>query len=219
MNNRSSMREENSEKTGCIKVPEIRCEIPRIRPLSYGEVLGCTSPKIKESKICIFIGDGRFHLESVMINNPKIEGFYKYCPFSKKMSRERYGYEKMLKVRTEEKRRAMMGRSFGVILGTLGRQGNGGIFEAVWSYLKEKGYLLYPIKIREINQEILNSFPFIDSFVQISCTRLSLDWGSSYPKPLLNPYEVFNDLEEYSMDYYSNERAVPWSNYGVERKD
>lgn len=50
-------------------------EIPQCKPLSPGEVLGCTSPKIKNSELVIFIGDGRFHLESVMIANPNLKFF------------------------------------------------------------------------------------------------------------------------------------------------
>ena len=51
--------------------------IPQCKPLSPGEVLGCTSPKIKEAEVIIFIGDGRFHLESVMITNPD-KKFFRY---------------------------------------------------------------------------------------------------------------------------------------------
>ena len=71
--------------------------IPMTRPRAAGEVLGCTSPVIKplngsgqspesgleESKageIVIFIGDGRFHIESCMIRNPHLT-FYQYDPF------------------------------------------------------------------------------------------------------------------------------------------
>lgn len=52
-------------------------EIPQAKPLSPGETLGCTSPRIKNSKKVVFIGDGRFHLESAMIANPTLE-FFRY---------------------------------------------------------------------------------------------------------------------------------------------
>jgi diphthamide biosynthesis enzyme Dph1/Dph2-like protein len=32
------------------------------KPLSPGEILGCTSPKMLESDSLIYLGDGRFHL-------------------------------------------------------------------------------------------------------------------------------------------------------------
>lgn len=37
--------------------------VPQIKPLSPGEVLGCTSPVIEGVDALVFIADGRFHLE------------------------------------------------------------------------------------------------------------------------------------------------------------
>jgi 2-(3-amino-3-carboxypropyl)histidine synthase len=37
--------------------------VPQIKPLSPGEVLGCTSPLIEGVDALVFIADGRFHLE------------------------------------------------------------------------------------------------------------------------------------------------------------
>ncbi|VDM97203.1 unnamed protein product [Thelazia callipaeda] len=57
--------------------------IPQVKPLSPGEILGCTSPKLQEDvDALIYVGDGRFHLESVMIQNPSFV-FYQYDPYSK----------------------------------------------------------------------------------------------------------------------------------------
>ena len=37
--------------------------------------LGCTSPnEIQDTDVLIYLGDGRFHLESAMIANPDIQG-------------------------------------------------------------------------------------------------------------------------------------------------
>src|ERR1700733_1344037 len=46
--------------------------IPQISPLSKGEILGCTSPRLASTDgvdIILYLGDGRFHLESAMIHN------------------------------------------------------------------------------------------------------------------------------------------------------
>lgn len=41
-----------------------------------GEVLGCTAPVIAQSADAIvFVADGRFHLEAIMIANPDIPAF------------------------------------------------------------------------------------------------------------------------------------------------
>jgi 2-(3-amino-3-carboxypropyl)histidine synthase len=65
--------------------------LPQTKPRSKGEVLGCTSPVIdpapsgsdsqqEVSGTVVFIGDGRFHIESCMIRNPHLT-FYQYDPF------------------------------------------------------------------------------------------------------------------------------------------
>jgi 2-(3-amino-3-carboxypropyl)histidine synthase len=84
--------------------------IPQCKPLSPGEVLGCTSPVLdthlqrnmsSDNSIAIlpttravvcFVADGRFHLESTMIaNHTKINTFYRYDPYSRILSIEAYG--------------------------------------------------------------------------------------------------------------------------------
>jgi len=48
--------------------------VPQAKPLSPGEILGCTSPQLPETtKMIIYLGDGRFHLESAMIANPLLK--------------------------------------------------------------------------------------------------------------------------------------------------
>lgn len=37
--------------------------VPQVKPLSPGEVLGCTSPVISDRDALVFVADGRFHLE------------------------------------------------------------------------------------------------------------------------------------------------------------
>lgn len=37
--------------------------VPQAKPLSPGEVLGCTSPSLEGYDAFVFVADGRFHLE------------------------------------------------------------------------------------------------------------------------------------------------------------
>jgi 2-(3-amino-3-carboxypropyl)histidine synthase len=46
----------------------------------------------------VFIGDGRFHIESSMIMNPDLT-FYQYDPFKQLLTEERYDTEEMKKIR------------------------------------------------------------------------------------------------------------------------
>lgn len=195
--------------------------VPQVRPLSMGEVLGCTSPVIGGADAVVYIGDGRFHLESAMIQNPGL-AFYKYCPFSRRLTREFYDHGRMLETRSRQIRRAMGSDVFGVILGSLGRQGNRRVMENVVGRLERMGKReIYRIVVDEINEEILDRFDYIDAFVQVSCPRLSIDWGGCYRKPLLSPYELYEMARgggmfhggEYKMDYYAADGAAPWKNY------
>ena len=81
-----------------------------------------------------YLGDGRFHLESIMIANPDVPAF-RYDPYSKKLTRERYNHQEMQTFRddaVQAARKSIKPLSeitptsplWGVILGTLGRQGN-----------------------------------------------------------------------------------------------
>ena len=57
--------------------------------LFSGETLGCTSAKITSSENLVFVADGRFHLESVMIQTPSVRA-YRYDPYCKRLTREGY---------------------------------------------------------------------------------------------------------------------------------
>lgn len=46
--------------------PFARLHVPQAKPLSPGEVLGCTAPRLGEAgewDVLVFVADGRFHLE------------------------------------------------------------------------------------------------------------------------------------------------------------
>jgi len=76
-----------------------------------------------------YVGDGRFHLESIMIANPTVPAF-RYDPYSKKFTRETYEHKEMKTVRGDAVKSARKGLEDGgsgnwaVTLGTLGRQGS-----------------------------------------------------------------------------------------------
>lgn len=75
-----------------------------------------------------YLGDGRFHLESIMISNPSTPA-YQYDPYSRKFTREYYDFQSMVRIRSDAIEKARKAKKFGLILGTLGRQGNPKILE------------------------------------------------------------------------------------------
>ncbi|CAL1301444.1 unnamed protein product [Larinioides sclopetarius] len=191
-------------------------EIPQAKPLSPGETLGCTSPKIQNSQKVVFIGDGRFHLESAMIANPTLE-FFRYNPYDKKITREYYDYDKMTQIRLKEVQLAASCQKFGVILGTLGRQGSPKVLDYIQSVLKQGNKCHVIVLLSEIFPDKLKLFDNIEAWVQIACPRLSIDWGYSFGKPLLSPYELAAAMKEvkwqdkYPMDFYATSSLGSWT--------
>ena len=189
--------------------------VPQIAPLSKGEILGCTSPKLSDEDnvdVILYLGDGRFHLESIMIHNPTIPA-YRYDPYSRKLTREEYGHEEMQDLRRDAISTAKKARKWGLILGSLGRQGNPHTMGLIEKSLRDKGIPWVNLLMSEIFPGKLAMMSDVECWVQVACPRLSIDWGYAFPRPLLTPYEALVALGEkedwgkgvYPMDYYGKE--------------
>ncbi|KAG0638696.1 putative diphthamide synthesis protein-domain-containing protein [Tuber brumale] len=208
---------EDLEKAG------FKITIPQIAPLSKGEVLGCTSPRIPSSAspgeeggvdALVYVGDGRFHLESAMIQNPKLPA-YRYDPYSRKFTRETYNHQELHTLRRDAISTARRAKKFGLILGTLGRQGNPNTLSNLENRLKELQTPYVILLLSEIFPGKLKLFEDVDAWVQVACPRLSIDWGYAFPKPLLSPYEAtivlglreedWDEERGYRMDFYGKE--------------
>jgi 2-(3-amino-3-carboxypropyl)histidine synthase len=192
--------------------------IPQIMPLSKGEILGCTSPKLdtgdKPVDAILYLGDGRFHLESAMIHNPSIPA-YRYDPYSRRLTRESYNHEEMHGLRRTAISQAKGAKKWGLILGSLGRQGNPHTMAMIERLLDEKGIPHITLLLSEIFPGKLGMMSDVEAWVQVACPRLSIDWGYAFPRPLLTPYEALIVLgvrsdwkaegDVYPMDYYGKE--------------
>lgn len=201
---------------------EKAAKVPQVKPLSVGETLGCTSPIVgADVDAVVFVCDGRFHLESAMIQNPQVKGgFYRYDPFQLTLTRESFAHGEMHRQRRASIEAAGSATLVGLILGTLGRQGSSGVLEGVERLLEQRGIPHLTVLLSDVSPERLARFQGVEAWVQVACPRLSIDWGEAFAVPLLTPYEAhiafgsatYQDV--YPMDYYSN-RGGPWSNYGA----
>lgn len=191
--------------------------IPQITPLSKGEILGCTSPQLDNAgvDILLYLGDGRFHLESAMIHNPTIPA-YRYDPYSRTLSRETYYHDEMHTLRRDAIAGAKSARKWGLILGSLGRQGNPNTMAMIENQLTARGIPFVNLLLSEIFPGKLAAMADVECWVQIACPRLSIDWGYAFPRPLLTPYEALvalgakEDWDKsnqgiYPMDFYAKE--------------
>lgn len=167
-----------------------------------------------------------------MIANPRVPAF-RYDPYSKKFTRERYDHALMKRVRQaaidtarqsiQHPSAAHPNQVWGVILGTLGRQGSLGQLRAITRQLAQcsRPVPFVPILLSEMSPAKLALFgAHVSAFVQTSCPRLSIDWGYAFDRPLLSPYETavalgavkgWNESEEsaYAMDFYA--AGSPWA--------
>jgi 2-(3-amino-3-carboxypropyl)histidine synthase len=196
--------------------------VPQCKPLSKGEILGCTAPKLENQDLFIYLGDGRFHLEAVMIANPGVPAF-KYDPYSKKFTKELYDHKEMHSLRTDAINQAKSAQKFGLILGTLGRQGSPKVMQYLEEELTRRNKNFVRVLLSEIMPQKMAMFEDVDVWIQIACPRLSIDWGYAYPKPLLTPYEAAVLLESipkwddpsqsgiYPMDFYAKDSLGRWT--------
>jgi 2-(3-amino-3-carboxypropyl)histidine synthase len=205
----------------------VKIFIPQEKPLSRGELLGCTAPsgiaKAFGLDAIVYVADGRFHLEALMIANPSLAAF-QYDPYSKVLTRESYDHAKMLLLRenaiSKSRLSIMNNEIVGLIIGTLGRQSSPSTISFCEEKLLQAKIAFVKICISEISPGKLALFPPVGCWIQTSCPRLSIDWGYSYGKPLLSPYEGAVLLKEsewdssvYPMNFYSKSSASPWTPY------
>ena len=110
-----------------------------------------------------------------------------------------------------------------LIQGTLGRQGSPKVYEYLESEFKRRNISYISVLLAEITPQTLACFEDIDAWVQIACPRLSIDWGYSFEKPLLTPYEMAVVLDEaswgdkYPMDFYAKDSLGPWTPNHIKR--
>ncbi|KAI8618443.1 putative diphthamide synthesis protein-domain-containing protein [Chytriomyces sp. MP71] len=219
--------------------PAYPVTVPQSKPLSPGEILGCTSPNLhlQDDSVILYLGDGRFHLESIMISNPSLPA-YRYDPYPKAFTREYYDHARMRQLRSSAIKAVETIRPKGqdrplvaIVMGTLGRQGSPKVManlqsmvpagvDSIFVLLSE----IFADKLHRIGREGRK----VDAFIQTSCPRLSIDWGHSFGVPLLSPYEAAvafgkaeakwrdNEEELYPMDFYSRGSRGNWTPNFVE---
>lgn len=190
-------------------------QVPQSKPLSPGEILGCTAPKLPSGTALIYLGDGRFHLEAAMIANPTLEA-YKYDPYEKKFTEEHYDHLKMRRNRKNAIDQAKNAKKFGLILGTLGRQGSVKVMQHLQDQISAHNKESALILLSEIFPTKLELLSDIDAFVQVACPRLSIDWGTAFPKPLLTPYELNVALGEARWTCQTEDKIVETENYPMD---
>lgn len=101
-----------------------------------------------------------------MIANPHLRAF-RYDPYEKKLTEEFYNHEEMLNTRLMAIEHAKETGRFGLILGTLGRQGNLNVLKNLENKIKSLGKENVIILLSEIFPDKIKLFKGIDAFIQV----------------------------------------------------
>ena len=101
-----------------------------------------------------------------MIANPKLRAF-RYDPYEKKLTEEFYDHKMMLYNRKTSISQSVKAENFGLLLGTLGRQGNTNVLFNLQQRLNtlEKQNII--ILLSEIFPNKLKLFKDVDAFIQV----------------------------------------------------
>ena len=87
-------------------------------------------------------------------------------------------------------------KHWGVVLGTLGRQGNPKLMSTLQAKLAAKGCHVTAVLLSEVTPVKLAALGHVEAWVQVACPRLSIDWGEGFDRPTLTPYEGLIALGE-----------------------
>ena len=100
---------------------------------------------------------------------------FRYDPYSKVFSQEYYDHELMKKNRKNAVEKAVEADTWGLILGTLGRQGIPNILNHLKLKCEAKGKKIVTVLLSEIFPQKLALMSEVGAWVQIACPRLVLD--------------------------------------------
>ena len=198
-------------------------DAPQNKPLSPSEILGCTSFRTENNSGIIYIGDGKFHVESVLLFNPNIK-ILQFNPFKRSLVLLGFKFTETLSERKNFIEKSLfLTREVNFIFGTLGRQGSIKILKTMESLAFQKKFRKNVYLASEIENTRLNSLSRNSRsvWVQLSCPRLSLDWGFYFKNIILTPFE-FSILTKTTklyvnflpMDFYSKIGKF-WGSYSI----
>ena len=162
----------------------------------WGQIVGCSYPELKyeeDTEAFLYIGDGLFHPEALLIGTEK--DVYMYDPFIKKV--KILTREKIQDIKKKEKAAYMhflSATKVGVLITTKPGQitvqtALQQIFKLEEQYPNKKFYYLV---FNTLDFDQLENFSYIDVLVNTACNRLIDDY-SKFPRPMININELVKE--------------------------
>lgn len=144
----------------------------------------------------------------------EIFDFRRYDPYSRVLTREEYDQAGMRAVRRRAVEAARKATRFGIILGTLGRQGNPAILAHLEQLFASRRLRYSVVLLSEISPAKLNAMGDVEAWVQIACPRLSIDWGEGFRIPvrlsLRLLLHVFPSCSSLTLSSLADAKALPF---------
>jgi 2-(3-amino-3-carboxypropyl)histidine synthase len=115
---------------------------------------------------------------------------FRYDPYNRVLTLESYDQVGMRAARRAAISAAAGVQHWGLVLGTLGRQGNPRTAVLLQQHLGDAGKALTTVLLSELSPAKLAAMDDVQAWVQVACPRLSIDWGEGFTKPTLTPFEA-----------------------------
>ncbi|CAL6037906.1 Diphthamide_biosynthesis protein [Hexamita inflata] len=183
-------------------LPNLKIQQHKFAPLNQNEILGCTCPKTSASVVYSLV-DGLFHMEAVCITNStnvyQVNLVLNEIKQVESEVHQNLSYRKTIvqRLKTRQFKR------INIVFGTLGQQSSLKTLNELQKFCADKKIAVQIQALQEIfPNKLLNG----ELTVQISCPRLTFDWGVHFGE-VLNLYEFYqlfetDDIEDYQLKNY-----------------
>lgn len=95
----------------------------------------------------------------------------RYDPYGRVLTHEEYDQRGMRDVRRAAVERAQSAKQWGLVLGTLGRQGNPTTMQMLKRLLEARGLRHCVVLLSELAPAKLDMMPDVDAWIQVACPR------------------------------------------------
>jgi 2-(3-amino-3-carboxypropyl)histidine synthase len=170
-----------------------------------GQVLGCDYGSVRaiadKVDAIVVLSGGDFHAVGIPLATGKRT--IVVDPFERTARDMTEACRQLLRIRWANIERFRETKRVGIIVGMKSSQMNISLARRLKQLLKENGQSAILICATEVIPETLESFLDLESYVEVSCPRISTDDQERYRKPILNPEELMIALGKKSWEDYT----------------
>ncbi|MBI3032124.1 diphthamide synthesis protein [Candidatus Woesearchaeota archaeon] len=153
-----------------------------------GQILGCTIMNFDCSAF-LYVGDGKFHPEALVIKNPNKEVFC-FDPFTKEFKTlDKTTIEKGIQRQKAGLALFYTKQKIGVIVSTKPGQFHLRKARELKQQFPNKKIFIFVGNTIDFDQ--LENFPFVEVWVNTACPRISYTDHMKFPKPVVDIDEIF----------------------------